>query len=89
VFLAAVYARDALTWRQEVLAWATPWAVAVGLWTEIGAAFGEPSWLSLWFGLLIATPCYLAWQIVALAVRQLLAWRSGTASSHRWSRPSA
>ena len=86
VFLAAIYAREALTRRQEALAWAAPWLVAVALWTWIGASVeGGTSGvlLTLWFGLVIATPCYLAWQLVALAVRNLVAWRARTASSHR------
>ena len=86
VFLAAVYAREALSRRQEALAWAVPWFVAVALWTWIGAAIeGGASGLllALWFGLVIATPCcYLAWQL-ALAVRQLLAWRARPVSTHR------
>ena len=77
VFLAAVYARDALTKRQEALAWAAPWLVAVGLWAWIGAGIKDGSsgsgWLlALWLGLCVGTPCYLAWQFVALAVRQLM-----------------
>jgi hypothetical protein len=86
VFLAATYGRDALTRRHEALAWAAPWLAAVALWALVGAGIGGGSsgWLlPLWFGLLIGTPCYLAWQIVALAVRQLLAWRSATAPNHR------
>lgn len=86
VFLAAVYAREVLTMGQEALAWATPWLVAVALWTVLLAAiFFENSvsdWLlALFVGLAIGTPCYLAWQIVALAVRQLVGWLSGTAPS--------
>jgi hypothetical protein len=83
VFLAAVLARDTLTRRQEALAWAAPWLVAVALWTWLGAETdGGTSYglQTLWFGLVIATGCYLAWQIVALAVRQLMAWRAGPAS---------
>ena len=30
----------------------------------------------LYVGLLIGNPCYLAWQVVALAVRHFIAWRS-------------
>jgi hypothetical protein len=86
VFLAAVYAREALTRGQEALAWATPWLVAVSLWTLLIAGFGSLSSVSGWFfslifGLCIGTACYLAWQILALAVRQLVGWLSGTAPS--------
>lgn len=81
VFLAAVYGRHSLTKREEALAWITPWLVAVALWTLIGAGLegGTSSGLlTLWFGLIIATGCYLAWQLSALAVRQLLAWSART-----------
>ena len=86
VFLAAVYAREVLTMGQEALAWAIPWLVAVALWTLLLAAFdlgnSVSGWLlTLFAGLCIGTPCYLAWQIVALAVRQLVDWLSGTAPS--------
>lgn len=79
VFLAAVYAREVLTMGQEALAWATPWLVAVALWTLLLAAIdfenSVSSWLlALYAGLCIGTPCYLAWQMVALAVRQLMEW---------------
>jgi hypothetical protein len=85
-FLAAVYARETLTWRQEALAWVSPWLVAVALWVAVAAFItggGSASgWvLMLWAGLIIGTECYLAWQIVALAVRRLIAWRSVTAPS--------
>lgn len=84
MFLAAVYARETLTYGQEAMAWATTWLVAVALWALIGAQiggadFGSGWHLNLGFGLVIATPCYLVWQIVALAVRQFMAWRSGEA----------
>jgi ABC-type Na+ efflux pump permease subunit len=85
VFLAVVYARRALTRRQEALAWVTPWLVAVALWSVVVMSTEFENSLShylfgLYVGLLIATPCYLAWQIVALAVRQFMAWRSGKSS---------
>lgn len=82
VFLAAVYAQDALTMRQEALAWAAPWLVAVAMWWVIFVQVGgEPLGpyvllAALWPALIIATPCFLAWQLVALAVRQLMAWKS-------------
>ena len=86
VFLAAVYGCDSLTVRQEVLAWVTPWLLAVTLWIWVGAGVegATSSWLlTLWFGLLIGTGCYLAWQLLALAVRQLMARKARTASSRR------
>jgi hypothetical protein len=88
VFLAAVYARDALTMGQEALAWVAPWLVAVGLWALIGAGIdfenSVSGWfLTLFFGLYIGTPCYLVWQAVALVIRQLMVWRSRVAPSHR------
>ncbi|WP_156388532.1 hypothetical protein [Nocardioides sp. Root151] len=79
VFLAAVYGRESLTVRQEALAWATPWLVAVALWTWVGSRIegGDSSWaLNLWFGVVIATGCYLAWQLLALAGRQLMEWKA-------------
>ena len=87
VFLAAVYRRDAFTRRQEVLAWATPWLAAVAMWTLLVAGTDVENSVSGWFlslllGLCIGTLSYLAWQILALAVRQALAWRSRRAPSH-------
>lgn len=82
VFLAAVHARTALTRRQEAAAWVAPWLAAVALWAWVTAGIdgGTSTWLlDAWFGLVIATPCYLGWQAVALAVRQFLAWRAGPA----------
>lgn len=78
VFLAALYARPVLTRNQEVLAWVAPWLVAVALWAGlIGLTEFENSvshyLMALRVGMVIATPCYLVWQVVALAVRQLLA----------------
>jgi hypothetical protein len=82
VFLAAVYARPVLSRNQEVLAWVTPWLVAVALWAVllVGTDFENTVWhylTAISVAMFIATPCYLVWQISALAVRQLLAWRSG------------
>jgi hypothetical protein len=87
VFLAAAYARDAFTRRQEVLAWAAPWSVAVTMWTLLLTGTDDENsvsaWsLSLFIGLCLGTLSYLAWQILALAVRQVLAWRSRSAPSH-------
>lgn len=82
-FLAAVYARDSLTWRQEGLAWVAPWVLAVALWAWIGAHIGggssggvEDQLLIWWFGLIIGTGCYAAWQLSALAIRKLVTARS-------------
>jgi hypothetical protein len=82
VFLAAIYGRGVRSWKQEAWAWAVPWLVAAALWAWILSGVSlSPSYLvCLGPGLLIATPCYLAWQIVALAVRQFIAWRSGRSS---------
>lgn len=78
VFLGAVYARESLTYAQEALAWTTPWLGSVVLWAwlaaQVGGGSSEPPWLmELWFGLVIATPCYLLWQLLALAIRQVMA----------------
>jgi hypothetical protein len=84
VFLAAVYTRKALTRRQEATAWAAPWLAAVALWTWVGAGIeggASSSFLTLWFGLVFATPSYLGWQALALAARQLLAWRARPAAA--------
>ncbi len=85
VFLAAVYAHEVLTMRQEALAWIAPWLVAVALWTLIAIGIDFENQVShyllgLYVGLLVATPCYLVWQIVALAVRRFMAWRSARSS---------
>ena len=85
VFLAAVYGRDSLTRRQEALAWITPWLMAVALWTWVGAGVegGTSSGLlTLWFGLLIGTGCYVAWQLLAVAARQLMARMRTAPSRH-------
>jgi hypothetical protein len=83
VFLAAVYARGTLSRRREGLAWAASWLAAVALWASIfagvdGVDIGDAgsAWVpDLLAGLVVGTACYLAWQISALAVRQLMAWR--------------
>ncbi len=84
VFLAAVYARPALARRHEVGAWVASWLAAVALWTWVLVGVeGGTSFLLLTAGggFVVATPCYLVWQAVALAVRQLLAWRAEPASA--------
>jgi hypothetical protein len=80
VLLASLYFsvayRRSLTRCQEVLTWVAPWLVAVALWfwVLLNVEDGASPWsLSLGFALLIATLCYLAWQVLALAVRQMLA----------------
>ncbi|MDO9497084.1 MAG: hypothetical protein Q7J48_15370 [Nocardioides sp.] len=85
LFFAVVYARDALTVRQEALAWAAPWLAAVALWAAIVGAVAFENTASrhlagLYAGLLVGTLSYLGWQLLALAVRQFLAWRSNTSS---------
>lgn len=79
MFLAAAYSRDTLTRKQEALAWVLPWLVAVALWVGLLAVIddgGTAGWgLSLWGAVVIATPCYLVWQLSALAVRQFRASR--------------
>ena len=84
VFLGAVYAHERLTVRQEALTWLAPWLVAVALWAGVTAAVEFENSVShylfgLYVGLIIATPCYVGWQIVALAVRRFMIWRSGQA----------
>lgn len=80
-FLGAVYGRGVSTMKQEALAWVAPWLVAVALWTVVLATGGENTMAyyltCLGLGTIIATGSYLAWQVVALAVRQVIAWRSG------------
>ena len=82
VFLAAVYAHDSLTRKQEGLAWAIPWVVAVGLWVGLLAGIGDggggaSTWpMVLWGALVVATQSYLVWQGSALATRQFRASRA-------------
>lgn len=75
--LAAAYGRPALARGHEIAAWAAPWLAAVALWTVIAASpeggIGRADLLpSVWFGLVIGTGSYLAWQVSALAVRQVM-----------------
>ena len=75
LFFAVVYQRPTMSRRGEAAVWAGPWLVAVALWTWTGHGIegGTSSWpLTVWFGLAIATPCYLVWQALSLAVRQAL-----------------
>ena len=77
LFLATVYAREPLTSKQQALAWVTPWIVAISLWTYLiapisGGESGSDPFQSLWFGLLIATPCFLGWQGVAFLARHFM-----------------
>ncbi len=76
VFLAAVYARGDLAPRREIAAWVAPWIAAVALWTFVGAGIdgsdGEGSGLLLssWLGFVVGTGTFLAWQLLALALRR-------------------
>lgn len=85
LLLAAVYARDARSVSQEALAWGAPWLGAVALWATVigGMEFENTAshyLVALSVGLLLGTLCYLAWQVLALAIRQFLAWRSTPSS---------
>lgn len=85
LLFAVVYARAALTVRQEAVAWVAPWLAAVALWATIVGATAFENTAShylagLYAGLLVGTLCYLGWQLLALAVRQFLAWRSNASS---------
>ncbi len=82
VFLAAVYARELLTRRQEALAWISSWLCAVALWTATAISVAFPNSVSQYLvgfcvAVVIATLWYLAWQFLALPVRHFMAWRSG------------
>lgn len=90
LFLAAFYARPDYSMRQEALAWAAPLLYAGVLWggvlfaAELGDdAAGSPSeWLLVWVsGLVTAGLLHVAWQLLALAVRQPMARRAGPATS--------
>lgn len=75
LFLAAVYARTSLTRRQEAAAWVLPWLVALALWIWIAAGIERGTSglvLTAWWGLVIATLCYVVWQLLALAIRRVL-----------------
>ncbi|MGB0098652.1 MAG: hypothetical protein WBP61_00090 [Nocardioides sp.] len=83
LFLAAVYAGGSLSTKQEALTWVAPWLVAIALWalilTGLGSGGSAPELLiALGVGTVVATPCYVAWQAVALAIRQFMSWRHGT-----------
>ena len=82
LFLSAVCAREPLTRSQEASAWAAPWLLAGVLWAVLLTAMDLEHSVShvlaaLGGGLLIAAPSYVVWQLMALAVRQFLAWRTG------------
>lgn len=81
VFLAAVYGRRPLTRRQELLAWLVPWLAAVALWSLLVGSIEFENNLSqyllgMYAGVVVATPSYLVWQIVALGARQFMARRA-------------
>lgn len=77
VVLAALYARPALTARQEIGSWVGAWLLAAALWAGIfhesgfgpGTAGAWVGWIS--YSLAIGAICFLVWQAGALAVRQL------------------
>ncbi|WP_395695523.1 hypothetical protein [Nocardioides sp.] len=85
VFFAFMYARANLTRRQELATWVGPWLLACLLWSDLlsglspdpGQSWAAAAWMAVFFGFLVGTPCYLAWQVLALVVRQVWAWRSG------------
>ena len=73
-FLAAVYGRGEPTPRQEASAWIASWALAVVLWWSVLLAGPDDAVNgagALGAGLLLATGCFLVWQLGALALRQL------------------
>ncbi len=83
LYFATFYARESYTRRQEALAWFLPWLGAIALWGGILLQIGGgelpsvPLFLAgALFVSVVATPCYLAWQLLALAVRQYLAYRA-------------
>jgi hypothetical protein len=74
LFLAAVYAREPLSRGQMILAGTIPWLAAVALWTWLAASIdgsdtGSDLVLSVWFGVLLGTACFAAWQTVAFLAR--------------------
>lgn len=74
MILAAAYGRETLTPQQEIGSWAVTWLLAVALWAWI--FFAPDILLSGLFGAFaIGTVCFLVWQLLALAVRQLLVSR--------------
>jgi hypothetical protein len=84
VVLAAAYAREPLTRRQEIGSWVGTWLLAVALWLGIIYALDgaeSAGTVGTWLGLLffvfaIGTVCFLVWQLGALAVRQLIVARA-------------
>ena len=87
LFLAAAYGRESLSVKQEALVWIAPWLVAAVLWSLILSSI-DPSGsfsahlLALGTGVLVATPCYVGWQVAALAIRQFLSWRHGVSAKN-------
>lgn len=79
LFLAAVYARPALSRRQEALAWVAPWLVGVGLFLALLAGVDDGDGPATLAGFVsaavVASVLFVGWQLVSLAVRQLMAWR--------------
>jgi hypothetical protein len=96
LWMSALYARESVTLKQEVLALVALWLIAVAMWTAAwyrlgitaesdpdtaylvnGASLPEDVGLGLW----LATPCFAAWQLPALAIRA--AWRRWAAPARR------
>ena len=87
LFLAAAYGRESPSTRREALYWIAPWLVATMLWSLILSSTGSSESISahlpsLWTGALVATPCYVGWQVAALAIRQFSSWRDGTSAKN-------
>ncbi|WP_017936620.1 hypothetical protein [Nocardioides sp. Iso805N] len=84
VFFAAVYASETLSRRQELLTWLAPW-IAAWLLVFLGVLsdheLGDVGWasavaISVVLGVMVGIP-YVLWQVAALVIRQLMAWRAG------------
>lgn len=85
VFLAAAYGRRPLARRQELLVWVAPWLLLVAWWLGVfwltGGDDPEGEGVTIdgavWAGAIaavLATICFLIWQLTALAVREVLRW---------------
>lgn len=75
LFFSFAYRHAPLARDREALVWLSPWLVAVALWLWVfrNVEDGDSSRpLSVFGAVLVATVCYLGWQLLALAVRQLL-----------------
>ena len=76
VFLAAAYARGPMRPPVELVVWVLPWLVAVALFVWVFAGVSDGALPALYAALVVATGCYLAWQTLALAGRQLIGRRA-------------